>query len=174
MLAGSGSCIITVSFSREPPRKGTWIISPTCSLQVPAEIDLRAADFGSVEGQHLGVAEAASVDLSALVAHDHLVARLDQPDELELLDRLRVGPAALEVPVPVDPHVGWAEEPEVVAQTLLEHTPIPRFVRPIAVTGDLRPFCGKHCDPLSVARLLWAVACRVPEPAEFYAAATSP
>ena len=92
--------------------------------------------------------------LALSVGDDHLVARLDQPLELEDYDRLVVRPAALEELGPVDSDVGGAVEGEVVGQALLDDPAIAALVGavddlvdelrlmvfPVMIGGGKRPF----------------------------------
>lgn len=107
-------------------------------LQVPAEIDLRAGDLVFVvEGQDLGVPSSAAAGDVGLVGDDHLIARLDQPDELEVLTPPRRGPAPLEVAVTVELRVRRGGEEEVVAQSLFEEASVARCKSGIRVADDL-------------------------------------
>lgn len=96
-------------------------------LQVPAEIDLDADDLVfRVEGQDLGVPSSAAAGDVGLIGDDHLIARLDQPDELEALTPPRPRPAPLEVAVTVELRVRRGGEEEVVAQSLFEEASVAR------------------------------------------------
>jgi hypothetical protein len=68
------------------------------SVEIPAEVDLGLADLVAVERQNLGVSKPSAVGLRGLVRREHLVANLDEPLELERVDLVSVGPAALELP----------------------------------------------------------------------------
>src|SRR5918992_2964511 len=116
-------------------------------LQVPAEVDLGAHDpVLVVECEHLGVPSPAAAGGVALVGDDHLVARLDQADEVEALAPPRPGPAALEVAVAVELGVGRGGEQEVVAQALLEEAPVSGGEGGVGVAGDLLSVGGHGCS----------------------------
>jgi hypothetical protein len=70
-----------------PPSRATL-------AEVPAAVDLHPADLLARERQGLGVAKPVSVGLRALGGHEHVVAELDLPLELERLDQLGVWPAS--------------------------------------------------------------------------------
>ena len=94
-------------------------------LEVPAEVHLGTGDLVSVvEGENLGVPSPPTAGGVGLICDDHLVARLDQPDELEVLAAAGAGPAALEVAVTVELWVRWRREEKVVAEPLLEEAPV--------------------------------------------------
>jgi hypothetical protein len=94
-------------------------------LEVPAEVDLGSGDLVLVvEGENLGVASPPTAGGVGLIGNDHLVARLDQPDELEVLAATGARPATLEVPVTVELWVRWRREKKVIAQPLLEEAPV--------------------------------------------------
>jgi len=94
-------------------------------LEVPAEVDLGTGDLVLVvEGKDLGVPSPAAAGDVAFVGDHHLVARLDQSDEIEVLAPPRPGPAPLEVAVTVELRVGRGGEEEVIAQALLEEAPV--------------------------------------------------
>ena len=107
-------------------------------LEVPAEVDLGAHDLLLiVEGKNLGIPSPAATGDVALVGDDDLVARLDQPDELEVLAPAGAWPAALEEAVTVELRVRWRGEEEVIAQTLVEEAPIAGCKGRIEVADDL-------------------------------------
>ena len=107
-------------------------------LEVPAEVDLSAGDLVLVvEGNDLGVPSPATAGNVAFVGDDHLVARLDQPDELEVLSPAGSRPATLEVTVTVELRVRRGGEEEVMAQALLEEAPVASRKRGIGVANDL-------------------------------------
>jgi len=60
-------------------------------------------DLVAVEGEDLGIAEPTPVNARALVGDHDLVVEFDEPLEVEGTDRLGVRPAALEVPLTIDP-----------------------------------------------------------------------
>jgi hypothetical protein len=94
-------------------------------LEVPAEVDLGTSDLVLVvEGENLGVPPPPAAGGVGLIGNDHLVARLDQTDELEVLAPAGAGPATLEVAVPVKGWVRWRREEKVIAQALLEEAPV--------------------------------------------------
>jgi len=84
-------------------------------LEVPAEIYLYLAYLLTPECKDFGVAKAMSVGLGALVGRDDLVANLDESLECKANEQFCVGPAALEILLAIDSHVGGAVEDEVVA-----------------------------------------------------------
>jgi hypothetical protein len=107
-------------------------------LEVPAEVDLGADDLVLVvEGKDLGVPCPAAAGDVAFVGDDDLVARLDQPDEIEVLAPAGPGPATLEVAVTVELRVRRCGEEEVIAQALLEEAPVAGRKRGIGVANDL-------------------------------------
>jgi hypothetical protein len=107
-------------------------------LEVPAEVDLGTDDLVLVvEGENLGVSSPTAPGDVAFVGDDHLVARLDQPDELEMLAPASPGPATLEEAVTVELRVRWRGEDEVIAQALLEEAPVAGCKRAIGVANDL-------------------------------------
>ena len=73
---------------------------------------------------NLSVPASAAARGVAFVGDDHLVAGLDQPDELEVLASAGAGPATLEVAVTVEFRVRRGGEDEVIAQTLLEEATV--------------------------------------------------
>jgi hypothetical protein len=94
-------------------------------LEIPAEVDLGSGDLVLVvEGENLGVASPPAAGGVGLIGNDHLVARLDQPDELEVLAATGARPATLEVAVTVELWVRWRREEKVIAQPLLEEAPV--------------------------------------------------
>src|SRR5438128_100299 len=99
------------------------------SGESPAEIHLGAGYVLARESQHLRVAEAAAVALTALVGHDHLIARLNQPLEVKAGYQRGVRPAALEVRGAVDAGVWRAVEAEVIAEVALEDAALAGHVR---------------------------------------------
>ena len=107
-------------------------------LEVPAEVDLGADDLVLVvEGKDLGVPCPAAAGDVAFVGDDDLVARLDQPDEIEVLAPAGPGPATLEVAVTVELRVRRCGEEEVIVQALLEEAPVAGCKRGIGVANDL-------------------------------------
>jgi len=109
-----------------------------CLLEVPAEVDLGAGDLVLVvEGNNLGVPCPAAAGNVAFVGDDDLVARLDQPDEIEVLAPAGPGPATLEVAVTVEVRIRRRGEEEVIAQALLEEAPVAGCKRGIGVVNDL-------------------------------------
>ena len=93
--------------------------------EVPAEVDLGTGDLVLVvKGENLGIPSPSSAGGVGLIGNDHLVARLDQPDELEVLAAAGAGPATLEVAVTVELWVRWRREEKVIAQALLEEAPV--------------------------------------------------
>ena len=94
-------------------------------LEVPAEVDLGTGDLVLVvKGENLGIPSPSTAGGVGLIGNDHLVARLDQPDELEVLAAAGAGPATLEVAVTVELWVRWRREEKVIAQALLEEAPV--------------------------------------------------
>jgi hypothetical protein len=94
-------------------------------FEVPAEVDLGTGDpVLVVEGENLGVSSPLTAGGVGFIGNDHLVARLDQPDELEVLAAAGAGPATLEVAVTVELWVRWRREAKVSAQALLEEAPV--------------------------------------------------
>jgi hypothetical protein len=94
-------------------------------LEVPAEVDLGTGDLVLVvKGENLGIPSPSTAGGVGLIGNDHLVARLDQPDELEVLAAASAGPATLEVAVTVELWVRWRREEKVIAQALLEEAPV--------------------------------------------------
>jgi hypothetical protein len=94
-------------------------------LERPAEVDLGTGDLVLVvEGENLRVPSPPTAAGGGLIGNDHLVARLDQPDELELLAAAGARPATLEVAVTVELWVRWRREEKVSAQALLEEAPV--------------------------------------------------
>ena len=94
-------------------------------LEVPAEVDLGTGDLVLVvKGENLGIPSPSTAGGVGLIGNDHLVARLDQPDELEVLAAAGAGPATLEVAVTVELWVRWCREEKVIAQALLEEAPV--------------------------------------------------
>jgi short subunit dehydrogenase len=80
-------------------------------LEVPAEVDLGTGDLVLVvKGENLGIPSPSTAGGVGLIGNDHLVARLDQPDELEVLAAAGAGPATLEVAVTVELWSGGAEK----------------------------------------------------------------
>ena len=113
------------------------------SRQVPAEVDLDAAQLLAGEGHDFRVAEARPVRARGHVRDEHLVAVRDEPLEGEGREVLGARPAALEVPLAVDVDVGGAREAEVGGQVALEDAPVAGHVGPVALAGDLQaPGCG--------------------------------
>jgi hypothetical protein len=76
------------------------------------------------------------------VGHEHLVAELDQPLELERLDLLGAWPAALEVPRTVDADVRGALEHEIVTQQRLDQPAVARLVG-VGLARELQNGHGK-------------------------------
>ena len=94
-------------------------------LEVPAEVDLGTGDLVLVvKGENLGIPSPSTAGGVGLIGNDHLVACLDQPDELEVLAAAGAGPATLEVAVTVELWVRWRREEKVIAQALLEEAPV--------------------------------------------------
>ena len=94
-------------------------------LEVPAEVDLGTGDLVLVvKGENLGIPSPSTGGGVRLIGNDHLVARLDQPDKLEVLAAAGAGPATLEVAVAVELWVRWRREEKVIAQALLEEAPV--------------------------------------------------
>src|ERR687892_250585 len=106
--------------------------------QVPAEVHLHAGDLAVLEAEDLGVAEAPAVGPRGLVGHEHLVTDLLESLELEGLDQLAVGPAALEVGHPVDAGVGGAEEGDLVGEEALDDAAIAGRVGVVAGARDVK------------------------------------
>ena len=95
------------------------------TTQVPAEVDLGTGDLVLVvKGENLGIPSPSTAGGVGLIGNDHLVARLDQTDELEVLAAAGAGPATLEVAVTVELWVRWRREEKVIAQALLEEAPV--------------------------------------------------
>ena len=107
-------------------------------LEVPAEVDLGTGDpVLVVEAKNLSVSSPPAPGDVAFVGDHHLVARLDQPDELEVLAAAGPGPATLEVAVAVELRVRWGGKDEVIAQALFEEAPVAGCKRGIGVANDL-------------------------------------
>ena len=107
-------------------------------LEVPAEVDLGAHDLLLiVEGKNLGIPSPAATGDVALVGDDDLVARLDQPDELEVLAPAGAWPAALEEAVTVELRVRRRGKEEVIAQMVVKEAPVTGSERLIEVADDL-------------------------------------
>ena len=101
-------------------------------LEVPAEVDLDPGDLVLVvKGQNLRVPSPPTTGGAGLIGDDYLVARLNQPDELEVLAAAGAGPATLEVAVTVELRVRRRREEKVIAQALLEEAPVPGCKRGI-------------------------------------------
>ena len=107
-------------------------------LEVPAEVDLGTGDLVLVvKSENLGIPSPSTAGGVGLIGNDHLVARLDQPDELEVLAAAGAGPATLEVAVTFELWVRWRREEKVIAQALLEEAPVAGRKRGICVASDL-------------------------------------
>ncbi len=107
-------------------------------LEVPTEVHLGAGDpVVVVEGEDLGVPSPTTPGDVALVSHDHLVARLDQPDEIEVLVPPRPRPATLKVAVTVEFWVRRGGEDEVITQALFEEAPVAGSKCGIGVANNL-------------------------------------
>src|SRR3954463_8156647 len=112
-------------------------------FEVPAEVDLRSGDLVLVvEREDLRIPASAAGGGLGFVSDDHLVAGLDQPDDLEVLASAGAGPATLEVAVTVEPRVRRGGKEEVVAQALLEEAPVAGCERGIGSANDL--FAVRH------------------------------
>src|SRR5439155_5735948 len=141
--------------ARAPPRCARTRRSPSRSLEVPAEVDLRPGDLVALEGEDLGVPKPGAVGPRGLVGHEDLVAHLGESLELERRDHLRVRPAALEVRRAVDADIGGAEERVVVGEMLLDEAAVAGLVGAVALARDLQAVHGSH-------RAASIVACLIP------------
>ena len=95
------------------------------TTEVPAgETSVRGDLVLVIKGENLGIPSPSTAGGVGLIGNDHLVARLDQPDELEVLAAAGAGPATLEVAVTVELWVRWRREEKVIAQALLEEAPV--------------------------------------------------
>jgi hypothetical protein len=109
-----------------------------CLHEVPAEVELGADDLVLViEGKDLGVPSSTAAGDVGLVGDDHLVAGLDQPDEIEVLTLPRPRPTSLEVAVTVELGVRRGGEDEIVAQAPFKEPSITGRKGSIGVAGDL-------------------------------------
>jgi hypothetical protein len=107
-------------------------------FEVPAEVDLGAGDLVLVvKGNDLGVPSPAAAGDVALIGDDYLVARLDQPDDIEVLAPPRPGPATLKVAVTIELRVGRGGEEEVIAQAVLEEAAVAGCKCDIGVANNL-------------------------------------
>jgi hypothetical protein len=129
---------------RLPPRRSPATRDERERLpQIPAEVDLGADDLVLVvEGQDLRVASSAAPGDVGLVGHDHFVARLDQPDEFEVVTAPCSRPAPLEVAVTVEFRVRRGGEDKVFAQAPFEELSVAGRKGGVRVSGDLRAIGG--------------------------------
>lgn len=71
---------------------------------------------------------------------------LEQPDELEGLDQLGVGPAAFEVLGPVELRIRGGVEGEVVGEQRLDQAPVAGLEGTVDVAGDPEAIDGSSLD----------------------------
>jgi len=72
----------------------------------PPEVDLSFNNLLLADRENFGVAKPTTIDVRTLVRYKHFVAVRQNVDKVELGDLLAVGPAALEVGLPIDAIVG--------------------------------------------------------------------
>ncbi|QEC49523.1 hypothetical protein FSW04_19415 [Baekduia soli] len=112
---------------------------PLGGLEVPAEVDLDAADRVAVEAEDLGVAKPRPVVAGGLVGHEDLVVDRGEADEVEGGGGVGVGPAALEVGVAVDADVRRRREPEAGGEMALDEIALAGLEGAVAVADDREP-----------------------------------
>src|SRR4051794_9879345 len=124
---------------------------PWPSCQIPPEVDLDLGDLVAIEAEDLRVAKRGPIAPARLVGDTDLIAGLDQPDDLELLERVGVGPAALEVGRAVDAVVARAVEREVAAEDALEEVAVARLVGAVVIAHSLLSIARRHVSLLVVS-----------------------
>jgi len=93
-------------------------------MKGPAKVHLYDPNLVAREGEDFGVSSPAATNICHLIGHDHFVARLDDPNEVEVLALSGAWPAAIKVARAIQSNIEWAGKRELVGEGPLDHVAI--------------------------------------------------
>jgi len=107
-------------------------------LKGPAKIHLDDPNLVARKGEDFGVTSPAAINICHLIRHDQFIARLDDPNEVELLALPRAWPAAIKVTRAIQSNIERAGKRELAGEGPLDQVAIARREGTVDVAYDLR------------------------------------